>query len=40
MPTGYPGMMVAALFPPLWFSIMHPHIDKYQQTFNQLQAAA
>lgn len=23
MPTGYPGMMLVALFPPLWFSIMN-----------------
>ncbi len=26
MPTGYPGMMILALFPPLWFSIMNPLI--------------
>lgn len=30
MPTGYPGMMVLALFPPLWFKVMHAHIDKYK----------
>ncbi len=29
MPTGYPGMMMIAMFPPLWFSIMHKHIDKH-----------
>jgi len=23
MPTGYPGMMVLSLFPPLWFWVMH-----------------
>lgn len=28
MPTGYPGMMVLALIPPLWFAIMHPHMRK------------
>lgn len=28
MPTGYPGMIVMALFPPLWFKIMHRQIDK------------
>jgi len=28
MPTGYPGMMVLSLFPPLWFMVMHPHIKK------------
>ena len=32
MPTGYPGMMVLSLFPPLWFKVMHPHIDKYRAT--------
>lgn len=32
MPTGYPGMMVLALFPPLWFKVMHKHIDKYKAT--------
>ena len=32
MPTGYPGMMVLALFPPLWFAIMHKQIDKYKAT--------
>jgi alkane 1-monooxygenase len=26
MPTGYPGMMVMALFPPLWFRVMHDRI--------------
>lgn len=33
MPTGYPGMMVLALFPPLFFAVMHPHIAKYKATF-------
>lgn len=32
MPTGYPGMMLLSLFPPLWFKIMHKRIDKYRQT--------
>ena len=32
MPTGYPGMMVLAFFPPLWFSIMHKQIQKYKAT--------
>lgn len=26
MPTGYPGMIVLALFPPLWFSVMHKEL--------------
>lgn len=40
MPTGYPGMMVAALVPPLWFGIMHPHIERYRESYPQLKAAA
>lgn len=28
MPTGYPGMMILALMPPLWFKVMHDLIDK------------
>jgi alkane 1-monooxygenase len=32
MPTGYPGMMVLALFPPIWFAVMHKQIEKYKAT--------
>jgi alkane 1-monooxygenase len=32
MPTGYPGMMVLSLVPPLWFWVMHREIEKYKQT--------
>ncbi len=32
MPTGYPGMMVLALVPPLWFAVMHKEIAKYKAT--------
>lgn len=32
MPTGYPGMMVLALIPPLWFFVMHRAISKYKLT--------
>jgi alkane 1-monooxygenase len=28
MPTGYPGMMVLSLFPPLWFKVMHAELTK------------
>lgn len=31
MPTGYPGMMVIALIPPLWFWIMHKRIKSIPQ---------
>lgn len=32
MPTGYPGMMLLSLVPPIWFSVMHQQIEKYRQT--------
>lgn len=28
MPTGYPGMIILAMIPPLWFKVIHPIIDK------------
>ncbi|GAB4429637.1 MAG: alkane 1-monooxygenase [Bacteroidia bacterium] len=31
MPTGYPGMIVLALLPPLWFAVMHPRLDRLEQ---------
>ena len=38
MPTGYPGMMILSLFPPLWFYVMHRTIDAYKAEQNE-QAA-
>ncbi len=32
MPTGYPGMMLLSLIPPLWFRVMHKQIEKYRAT--------
>jgi alkane 1-monooxygenase len=32
MPTGYPGMMILSLFPPLWFAVMHREIASYKKT--------
>ncbi len=32
MPTGYPGMMLLSLVPPLWFKVMHRQIEKYRST--------
>lgn len=32
MPTGYPGMMLLSLCPPLWFAVMHKKIAVYKQT--------
>jgi len=31
MPTGYPGMIVLAWFPPLWFWVMNPRVEQWQQ---------
>ena len=30
MPTGYPGMIVLALFPPIWFWVMNRQMKKYE----------
>ncbi len=30
LPSGYPGMMLAALVPPLWFFVMHREMDKLE----------
>ena len=32
MPTGYPGMLLLTLVPPLWFKVMHKRIEQYKQT--------
>ncbi len=32
MPTGYPGMLLLSLVPPLWFKVMHKKIDGYKLT--------
>ena len=29
MPTGYPGMMLLALIPPIWFNIMNKEIKRF-----------
>ena len=31
MPTGYPGMMLLALFPPAWFKVMNKRINEFQE---------
>lgn len=33
MPYGYPASMVLALFPPLWFKLMDPEVEKWKMTF-------
>ena len=32
MPTGYPGMLMLAFIPPLWFYVMHKQIKVYETT--------
>ena len=32
MPTGYPGMMLLSLFPPLWFYVMNKRMEEYNQS--------
>ena len=34
MPTGYPGMMLLALVPPLWFKVMHQKIHQLASEVN------
>ena len=29
MPTGYPGMMLLALIPPLWFKVMNKEVERF-----------
>lgn len=33
MPTGYPGMIVLALVPPLWFAVMDPRVKALQAKY-------
>ena len=41
LPTGYPGCMILALVPPLWFAVMNPRVDATNaQTDNELRASA
>lgn len=39
MPTGYPGMIILALIPPLWFRVMHPLLEKEIQVMPNLEIA-
>jgi len=38
MPTGYPGMMLLALFPPFWFRVMHPRIKDLKHQNEVIQS--
>lgn len=35
MPTGYPGMMLTALIPPLWFRIMNKQVELHKATYTE-----
>lgn len=35
MPTGYPGMMLVSLVPPLWFKVMNPMVEKHKKALNE-----
>lgn len=39
MPTGYPGMIILALFPPLWFRVIHPILDREMQRMPEIVIA-
>ncbi len=38
MPLGYPGMIVLSTVPPLWFFVMHRHIDKYEKALANIES--
>jgi alkane 1-monooxygenase len=31
IPTGYPGMIILALIPPIWFKVVHPILEEEMQ---------
>ena len=39
MPTGYPGMIILALFPPLWFYVMNKRVRNLQEENSDLIAS-
>ena len=39
LPTGYPGMMLLSLVPPLWFAVVHPRIQALLGRYPDLVAA-
>jgi alkane 1-monooxygenase len=40
MPTGYPGMMILSLFPPVWFYVMNPRVKniEYRSTNDEVKS--
>jgi alkane 1-monooxygenase len=39
LPTGYPGMMLLSLFPPLWFRVVNPRLEQLVAGSPQLRLA-
>ncbi|MBS1668957.1 MAG: alkane 1-monooxygenase [Bacteroidetes bacterium] len=35
LPTGYPGMMLLSLFPPIWFFVMNRQMEKYKSLLSE-----
>jgi len=40
LPAGYPACMILALFPPLWFAIMNPRVDGFNQQVDSMRQVA
>ncbi len=40
LPTGYPGAIVLATIPPLWFKVMNKRVEQFQQKTAQVAEAA
>lgn len=38
LPTGYPGMMVLAWFPPVWFAVVHRHMQSERERVRSMGA--
>ncbi|MEL6345665.1 MAG: alkane 1-monooxygenase [Myxococcota bacterium] len=38
LPTGYPGMILVSLVPPLWFRVMDPHVDAEHSRLSRAHA--
>ncbi|MCC7502428.1 MAG: alkane 1-monooxygenase [Flavobacteriales bacterium] len=39
LPTGYPGMMLLSLVPPLWFRVVNPIIERLRKSHAELDVA-
>lgn len=38
LPTGYAGMVLLAVIPPLWFAVMNPRVERFMQQQSRTQA--